>query len=248
MFVDKEGNEIDRIVGFKPPQEYLAEMTRIRNGVNTYPDLLRQWDEDPLNAEVLASLAMKVEGMGGLEAAVGYWEELFKLDNVDSKMRATANYKMASYMAQQQNDPSPLLSLLNTEKDVDILLETHGALVSYYKRAKDAAAEATAYKRYVDFTVGAGQESPGFLNGYAWRMTQLEQNLEDALDRINEAVTLLDSLAEAREQAQILDTKAEVLWKLGRIEDAVNVIDSCIVLQPEDSYYQEQRTKFTANI
>ena len=74
-------------------------------------------------------------------------------------------------------------------------------------------------------------------------MTQLEQNLEDALIKIRQAVELvIDESADTR--AGLIDTEAEVLWKLGRIEEAVAVINKCIDLQPEDNYFKEQKEKF----
>jgi tetratricopeptide (TPR) repeat protein len=91
---------------------------------------------------------------------------------------------------------------------------------------------------------GVNKETPGFLNGYAWRMTQLELNLSNALERIDQAIGMFDENYDNKDRAQIKDTRAEVLWKLNRIDDAVAEIDECIVLQPEDNYYQEQKAKF----
>ncbi|MBD3276240.1 MAG: tetratricopeptide repeat protein [Candidatus Marinimicrobia bacterium] len=81
------------------------------------------------------------------------------------------------------------------------------------------------------------------LNSYAWRMAELEMNLEDALDKIQMAVAKLDD-ASAEQKAQVKDTHAEVLWKLGQTDKALAVIDECIALQPDDSYYQEQKAKY----
>ena len=93
--------------------------------------------------------------------------------------------------------------------------------------------------------IAGDSASSGLLNSYAWRMTELELNLEDALTKIRRAVDL------AREEgaetlAQLWDTEAEVLWKLGHVEEAVMLIERCITLQPDDSYYQEQKAKFHA--
>ena len=41
-----------------------------------------------------------------------------------------------------------------------------------------------------------------------------------------------------------MDTEAEVLWKMGNIDDAVKVIDKCIALQPNDKYFKDQKEKF----
>ena len=227
-----------------PPKEYLAEMTRIRNGINTIPDLVKQLQEDPDNAELLVNLAGKVEAMSGLKAAMTYWEILFALDGVDPALHSTAALKMALYHAQENEDPETLVSFINNETNTEVLPKAYDALRSFYRGANDKDAEAETYRRYVDFMSGVQKESTGLLNGYAWRMTQLELNLENALERINQGVAMLAEDEGAKEKAQIMDTKGEVLWKLGRIDEAVAVMDECIALQPEDAYYQEQKTKF----
>ena len=81
------------------------------------------------------------------------------------------------------------------------------------------------------------------LNGYAWRMTEINQNLDSALNKVNLALSLMDK--EAQGLANIIDTKAEVLWKLGRIDEAIKTIDEAIAIDPESDYYQSQKEKFS---
>jgi len=246
VFVDEEGIEIDRIVGFMPPAEYLAEMTRIRNGINTVPDLIRQLQEDPENVDLLVTLAGKAEAMSGLKAAMTYWEILFGLETEDRVMHSTAALKLAVFYAQENNDAESLVSFINGETNTEVLPKAYDALRNYYRRSKDKVAEADTYRRYIDFMSGIHKESQGLLNGYAWRMTQLELNLDNALERINQGIAMFSEEDGARDKAQIMDTKGEVLWKLGRNEEAAAVMDECIVLQPEDNYYKEQKAKFLA--
>ena len=247
IFVDEEGNEIDRIVGYRPPDAYLVEMTRIRNGINTVPDLVRQLQDDPDNADLLVNLAGKVEAMSGLKAAMTYWEILFALEDVKPVLHSTAALKMALYYAKENEDPETLVSFINNETNTEVLPKAYDALRNFYRGSQDKEAEADTYRRYIDFMSGVHKETVSLLNGYAWRMTQLELNLDNALERINQGIALLGEEEDAREKAQIMDTKGEVLWKLGRIDEAVIVIDECVKLQPEDTYYQEQKAKFSAN-
>jgi len=245
--VDAEGNEIDRIVGFRPPAEYLVELTRIRNGINTLPDLIQRLETEPDNADILISLAKKLEVSSGLQAAIGYWDALFKLESADAVSHSLAALKIALFHAQETNNPETLLAFINTETNTDVLPEAFDALRNFYRRLQDKPAEANTYRRYVDFMSGVNRLTPEFLNGYAWRMTQLNLNLDNALERVQQALDLLPDKAEARERAQIMDTKAEVLWKQTNIDTAVQVIEACILLQPEDSYYQKQKDKFLSN-
>jgi tetratricopeptide (TPR) repeat protein len=246
VFVDNEGNEVDRIVGYLPPKEYLTEMTRIRNGINTIPDLVHRLETELENADLLISLAGKLEVSSGLKAAMSYWEILLTMESADAATHSLAGLKMALFHAQDNNDPATLLAFIENETNIEILPKAFDALRNFYRGTKDKTAEADTYRRYVDFMSGINQVDPGFLNGYAWRMTQLEMNLENALERIEQAIELFTDQDGARERAQIMDTEGEVLWKLGRIDEAVAVMEACIVLQPEDKYYQEQKTKFLA--
>ncbi len=81
------------------------------------------------------------------------------------------------------------------------------------------------------------------LNSYAWRMAEIEMNLRDALEKAERAVSMVQS-SEKSTQAQIMDTQAEVLWKLGRTEEALQIIEACIELQPDDEYFRKQKEKF----
>lgn len=222
-------------------------MKRIKSGVNTVPDLLARLETDTENTELLEMLAGKVEAMSGLKAAISYWEILFAKENATAAQHSTAGLKMALYMSQESGDAETLVSFVNNETNTEVLPQAYDALRNFYRRNQNKTAEAEIYRRFVDFMSGINKIDPGFLNGYAWRMTQLELNLENALERVNQAITLFPDDYSARDKAQIMDTKGEVLWKLGRIDDAAAVMDECIALQPEDNYYQEQKTKFLSN-
>jgi len=227
-----------------PPTEYLAEMTRIRSGINTLPDLLGRLENEEGNTDLLELLAGKMEESGGLQAAMTYWEMLFQMDNIEPATHSMAGLKMALFHSEESQDPETLVSFISNETNTKILPEAYSALRNFYRKTGEKASEADTYRRYVDFMSGVKKESRGLLNGYAWRMTQLDMNLENALERIDQAIDMFTDEDGPRDRAQIMDTKGEVLWKLGRIDDAVAVMDACIVLQPEDEYYQEQKAKF----
>ena len=89
-------------------------------------------------------------------------------------------------------------------------------------------------------------DDPWFLNQFSWRMTELNINLNLALDKINLSLSLLDETTPG--YANILDTKAEVLWKMGNIEEAVQVINKAINMDTSNGYYIEQKNKFHNSI
>jgi Flp pilus assembly protein TadD len=85
-------------------------------------------------------------------------------------------------------------------------------------------------------------DDTGILNSYAWRMAEMETNLEDALVKAKRAVEL--SADDPNSQANIIDTEAEVLWKLKRFDEAINAIEKSIMIDGENQYFKDQKAKF----
>ena len=77
-------------------------------------------------------------------------------------------------------------------------------------------------------------------------MTELNINLNKALQKINISLSIIDENDNNR--AMINDTKAEILWKLGETNKAIIIINESIDLDPENQYYQNQKNKFLNSI
>ena len=73
-------------------------------------------------------------------------------------------------------------------------------------------------------------------------MAEIELNLLDALEKVQKAVVL--SANDPGSQANIIDTEAEVLWKLKRFDEAINAIEKSIVIDGENQYFKDQKEKF----
>ena len=73
-------------------------------------------------------------------------------------------------------------------------------------------------------------------------MSEIEINLNDALEKTQLAVKLSND--DLNSKANILDTEAEILWKLGRIDEAIQTIEKAIIINPEKEYFQNQKQKF----
>ena len=70
----------------------------------------------------------------------------------------------------------------------------------------------------------------------------VQSDLEDALQKVDIALILTGQ--EHKGYANILDTKAEVLWKMGNIKDAVLIIEEALKIDSDSEYYQSQKEKF----
>jgi hypothetical protein len=116
--------------------------------------------------------------------------------------------------------------------------------ISVGTASMDIFAHGDAAARYAARTARLPGVSPDELNNYAWTIATApevtREELEAALLLAERAVTETD-----RSEATILDTLAEVQFGLGMDAAAISAIDEAIALDPEETYYREQRRRFT---
>jgi len=87
--------------------------------------------------------------------------------------------------------------------------------------------------------------NPSRLNGFSWRMSELEKNMDLALEKI---IWAIDHVTDEEQKYMFIDTKAELLWKMGMVDDAISEIEKCVTYKPEDTYYNEQLEKFKKSL
>jgi len=77
-------------------------------------------------------------------------------------------------------------------------------------------------------------------NDLAWAYAEAGENLPQALQFIEQALAL------EPKSAAFLDTKAEVLFKMGQVAEAVQIEQDLLQKNPGDSYARKQLEKFSA--
>jgi membrane protease YdiL (CAAX protease family) len=75
-------------------------------------------------------------------------------------------------------------------------------------------------------------------NDLAWLYAEEDRNLEEALNLIDEALLMVP------DRAAYLDTKAEILYKLKRYQEAVELGEAVLEQDPQNAYYINQLKKF----
>ena len=116
------------------------------------------------------------------------------------------------------------------------------SIIRYFKSNGDTQKEASIFKEYTDRI----NNDPSILNQYAWRMTEIGVNFEDALAKSSLGIEL--SSDNLPLQSYIIDTKAELLWLLDRAQEAVEIMDIAIKIDPKSEYFKEQKDKFQDSI
>ena len=119
------------------------------------------------------------------------------------------------------------------------------AFVSVATAGMELARSGDAAARYYERLSRLPEISPAVLNNEAWIMATstnpepTEPVLLAALALAERAVSETD-----RSEPTFLDTLAEVQFQLGNAEAAISIIDEAIRLDPDESYFLEQRRRF----
>ncbi|MBC8213839.1 MAG: thioredoxin fold domain-containing protein [Candidatus Marinimicrobia bacterium] len=238
VFISKQGQEIDRIPGYLPPEQFVVRQQEILDGHNTIIDLQNRYARNPNDLEVAISLAEKHENSGKIKEASNIYHSVVEhYPNDSSEVVNSARYFVASESL-LNGSTDGLFSFIEQHSSSQFIYNAYEQLVRYFGFIKDTTKEVKAFKDWISLY----PNDASVLNGYAWRMSELEVNLEDALEKSRLAVVLANQ--NPKHQAQIIDTEAEILWKLGESEKAIDAIERAIAIEPENTYFQQQKEKF----
>ncbi|MCX7831091.1 MAG: thioredoxin domain-containing protein, partial [Acidobacteria bacterium] len=211
VLLSKEGNEIDRIVGYEKKDEFLKELLSYLFNIGTLSDLTAKIEKEP-SFDLFYKIANK------------YYE---RGDNVKS-LEFVRKAKNEKQLSDKQRNNLLLLEgevLLNLEPQQGIailsgILEKGDGTISeiafddlkkYYKTKEDYDNLINIFRK----ALKNKSNDVSFLNSFAWTMAEIEKNLEEGLAIAKKAVEL------SKEDPEILDTLAEIYFKMGDSDSAI---------------------------
>jgi len=151
------------------------------------------------------------------------------------------DHRYIDLRVEDDEDPiNELIRLYDMHRKAD-LLQAHIRYAELYdEQGKKAMAdrERKIVGQMLKRALDRGTEDADFLNNLAWFCATGNIFLDEALEAAERAVAL------EPEAAYIIDTLAEVHFRLGNTEDAISTIKRAIELDPESSYYKEQLERF----
>ena len=238
LLVDSKGNEVDRIIGFLSPTEYLLRLNDIVHKRNTLDDYLARYEKGELSADIVAAIAMKYEDRKENDKAAEFYSILIKnYSDSSSEYYIKGKFFLASHEFIVGNENS-LRDYIADNPDSPFHFDAYRKMVFHYADTEQGEKELSAYSEMLSIF----PDDPSALNSYAWRMAEIETNFKDALEKARKAVEL--TADDPNRQAGIIDTEAEVLWKMGRFDEAIEAIDRALSIEPENQYFKDQKEKF----
>tara|TARA_B100001250_G_scaffold86025_1_gene71160 strand:- start:1419 stop:2276 length:858 start_codon:yes stop_codon:yes gene_type:complete len=239
LFINPDGSERDRFVGYYDSDAYLEKMNDVYNNINTLDYYLDQYKLNSTLTDISLKIGNKYIERNQNKNAKKYYENVL-LDGSEKQL-LEATYKLA-YLEYENANFKPLIKFINEYPNSDFTYSALRSLIRYYKGQNNKIEELKYYEKLIL----SFPRNPQALNSYSWRMSELGMNLEKALNKVQLAVELTQN--DPSVQANILDTEAELLWKLTKTEEAIIVINKALKIDPENEYYQEQKNKFLESL
>ena len=194
VFLDQNGLEVDRFYGYLPAYEFMMKMENVISGENTFTYYLDEYNKNNHTAEILKPLADKYKDKGNYDTALNLYKQLIASSNVSKEDYKVAEYNIASLSLENSAVDYMFAYLKDNQEDSNFENGVYD-LINYYKSNQMKEDEVTTYLKYLPLL----NQSYNFLNSYAWRMSELNENLEDALQTV-----FADALTWAPEKGSII--------------------------------------------
>lgn len=193
LFVDKNGKEVDWIVGYGPPADkFLERVQKSLSGVDSYLALSERYAKEPTNVEVVFKLAEKCGDRYTMEEKTKeLYQKVIALDPEGKQgsytyeyLKASVSYTQAAEFAMGQMasfgrkpDPAPLQAFIKKYPDSKLLKQAYSYLGYYYG---DQASKEDAAKFFEEYT-SKFPEDKAALSAYVERIVRDKEPLDKGI-------------------------------------------------------------------
>ena len=251
VFVEPDGSLRDRLTGYVEPEEFVAEVRRVKRNEGTFTALRRKIAEHPRDVEARYALARKLKASGFARDYEAQIEAILRLDP-EGRSFPSRHIRLERLVGELKQDLQlgPLYAFLAEETHAELLWlgwvevwQTEGHL------AKTRPGRAAHHR---EKWLHAGRQLWPHVpaeyrarigNNIAWYYYENRDAL-DAADLEFAVEVARTAVAAAPENAAIVDTLACCLFVTGREEEALRHVRRCIELEPRNPEWKQRFSEF----
>jgi len=248
VFLASDGRAEDLISGYLAPDEFLVELRRIKSGKNTISYFRKRFEKDPTDLDARYQYALKIRRVGGQKEHDEQMAEIERLDP-DGKsiprqrivMEKMLKAAVEEYRSRQEFDAAPVVEFLSESQHDLLRYEGWSTLANLYEQlamAKECvAAYAKAWPHCPEDKVAS------FGNSLAWSHWELREELSGDQKSFALEVARKASAA-APDNINTLDTLACCAYMNGRTDEAREIMQRCIDLEPDQPQWKLRIREF----
>ncbi len=185
LFLDGDGNEIDRVYGYVPAKDFLEMMTDYNKGINTFSFLKAEVEKNPSNIDASLKLADKYSMYGENEKAKVLLNKIIELDGSNAGGKTDdAKFRLVGFTEKEERIKG-LESFINDNPTSDQIRDAYISLAeSYYYENKDAANAERVYKDMLSKYPGdefVNSSYGQYMNQQAASLSDKKYSKEDSL-------------------------------------------------------------------
>jgi tetratricopeptide (TPR) repeat protein len=245
LLITAGGDEIDRLLGYMPPEPFLKTLSDYVTGKNTISTLKTALEKNPGDADAQYQMARKLRDRNDLAGASAHYKRFLALDPTDSLKHAEEGHFMVGLSA-LNNDKSTaeLERFIQQYPSSPGSRQALGMLADFSikeKKADDA-------RKFIGQYTAQWPDDAMALNNFAWGCAEADLNLDQAAQLAAKAVSLATADGD---KAMFLDTQATVAFKRGESDKAIALEQQALALlkdAPEKTrkQYEETLARFKA--
>ena len=240
LLVDAKGEEVDRIVGFRPPDKFIAALKPILAG-DSFGALKKKAAASPDDLTTALAYAKKLEERRRGKDAEAIYRRVAGSEEAPAALRVEARGRLAivAFTSSRGKNVTPLEKFFDENKSSKAAVEPARMLFSFYQgQKKNERAVAMG-----DWLLANGLDGDSqFLNNYAWFLATHDLHLKRARKLAKKAVKL------SPRAPHILDTLAEAYHRNGEHARAVKAQKKALglVSGTQRKQYEERLAEFEA--
>jgi thioredoxin-related protein len=243
LLIKTDGEEIDRLLGYMPPDKFLQTLSDYLNGVNTVSALKAELAKNPDNASAQYQMASKYAMQSDLAAASPYYQKMLDLDP-KNEHADEASFYIAMNEFRTSKNATPLNAFADKYPNSPYAGSAAMTVANSYMKVKKYD---EAQKQYEVF-FARHPDAAAEMNNVAWNLAGQKVMLEYAAKLAGNAVSLAKT---DDEKAMYLDTQATVEFSRGNVSQAVALEEQAVGLlknAPEKTRkeYEDTLAKFKA--
>lgn len=250
VFIDGDGNEIDRIVGYLPAKEFLKIMKDYNEGKNTTPSLNKILKNNPEDAEANYMLAEKKMNAGDVQSAKTY---LQKVISSDPQNKAGYTDDAELMMAYAGGDVLGIITFLEKYPNSNKIKEAYINIAEACYQGNNNYDSAKIFYDKAFGILGKNDDELNFSYGQ-YLLTRLYSvsKKENASDEdIQAGIKIADECYEfvkgSVNEGSLYYYYSDLYFRLKDIPKANEYIDKAIFMHDKKAY-QDQKTKINAGV
>jgi len=226
LITDAKGEEVDRLIGFRPPKKIIPELQDILGG-KSFAALKKLVEKDASDFKAAVALANKLRERDDDASAEELYRKVSLAAAAPAELRRDADGELAviAYFKSRGRDAGALESFFEKHRDSPAALTAAQLLVGHYDRKGEEEKLASTVEHLVKHSKDAS--AADILNSISWTWLEKGKRPKLALTMAKKAVEL------DPKNAAILDTLAVAFSKNGLAKEALETQRKAVELAPE---------------